>query len=266
MVCNLEGIPHKKSSHGISNPIVCFKDLDEDNLENLQAIMKSLTKKIKVDYATFYDRIYTSFSNSQKIDHQRLSLALRNSECEPLFSEVNIQTVYDVFDLLAPHSSYFNYEILETLVQVCGSEIDKKFLEEYNERFSEYCRTMPCAEEVCGSEEAGPKRTKLVFKLDYEREKLKPDEVKSIKNNIASCLGIRPSVLYLSKIKDGCILLEFLVPTCIIDHLFPLSNVQIIALYTEVRVLRILDHMVSYCHMTIFWLTFLIILLCVICM
>lgn len=247
MVCNLEGIPHKKSSHGISNPIVCFKDLDEDSLENLQAIMKSLTKKIKVDYATFYDRIYTSFRNSQKIDHQRLSLALRNSECEPLFSEVNIQTVYDVFDLLAPHSSYFNYEILETLVQVCGSEKDKISLEEYNEQFSEYCRTMPCAEEVCGSEEAGPKRTKLVFKLDYEREKLKPDAVKSIKNNIASCLGIRLSVLYLSKIKDGCILLEFLVPTRIIDQLFPLSDVQIIALYTEVRVLRILDHVVSYC-------------------
>ena len=247
-VCDLDGIPHKKSlAHSISNPIVCFKDLSEYNLEDLHAIMSSLTKKIKLEFNRFFDRIYMSFRESTKIDHQRLILTLR--KCEPMFREddfTQMETIHDVFELIQPHCSFFNYELLENLVQVCGADQDKKYLEEYTEHFSEYCKTMPCAEEVFGTGDAGPKRTKLIFKLDYEREELKPDNVKSIKENIAYHLGVKPSMLYLSKIKDGCILMEIFIPTFIVDQIFPLTEMQIIDLFTRVKVLHIENHIVSW--------------------
>ena len=100
---------------------------------------------------------------------------------------------------------------------------------------------MPCAEEICGTESssARAKRRKLKFKLNLEREQLKTDVVQTIKHNIAHNLGIRTSSLYLCRIKDGCVLLEFLIPQSVVDQVFPLSKEKIITLFTEVKVLSI---------------------------
>ena len=151
-------------------------------------------------------------------------------------------------DRIKRYCSYFNYEVIETLILADGSDKDKMYLEEYIKAFSEYCIAMPCAEEICGHESGKSTRTKIKFKLDFNRAQLKPDAIKRIGRNIAKHLGIRPSSLYLCRVKDGCVLLEFLVPTFIVEHLFPLSNAQIIALYTEVKVLAIENpslHLVS---------------------
>ena len=98
---------------------------------------------------------------------------------------------------------------------------------------------MPCAEKLCGNEDTKSKRTKLEFKLDFDRQQLKPDAVRSIKCKIADHLGVRPSALYLCRIEDGCISLQFLVPTFIIEQLFPLNDAQKIALYEDVKTLAI---------------------------
>lgn len=224
--------------------------MDEDDLEDLRAQMSELTKKIDREFQSFFSKVFTSFRDSERIDRDKLVLTLTRNET--IFEEDELaktKTVFDVFMLIKRSCSYFNYEALQTLVEVEGSEKDLKCLEEYIQAFSEYCRAMPCAEEICGGENAKPsKRTKLKFKLDFDRTRLKPDAVQSIKVNIARCLGIRPSSLYLSRVKEGCMLLEFLVPTFIAKDLFPLSNVQTITLYKEVKVLSIENlslHLVS---------------------
>ena len=242
----MDEIPHKKSSHGISNPIVCFKELNEYDLEDLYAIMRRLTNIIKTKFATFFDNVYKSFIESIE-DYRRLTLALKNKH--PIFKDedlTKLKAVADVFELIQPYCSFFDYEILETLVEICGSPQDKRYLKEYIEHFSEYCNAMPCAEKmICGHVNPGSERTLVIFKLDYELNQLKTDTVKSIKDNIAQCLGVKNSALHLPTIKEGCVMLEFFVPTFIVDQVFPLSNQQIIALYTEVNVLYIL-YQVNY--------------------
>lgn len=201
--------------------------------------MRRQTNIIKLKFATFFDNVYKSFVESIK-DYRRLTLALKNKH--PIFRDEELtalKAVPDLFELIQPHCSFFNYEILETLVEICGSSQDKGYLKEYTEHFSEYCKAMPCAEKVCGNVNPGSKRTQIVFKLDYELSQLQTDTVKSIKDNIAEHLGVKSSALYLSAIKEGCVLLEFYVSTFIIDQIFPLSDEQIIALYTEVKVLHI---------------------------
>lgn len=202
--------------------------------------MNELTKKIDLEFQSFFSKVFTSFRASEKIDRDKLVLTLTRNET--IFEEDELaktESVFDVFMLIKRSCSYFNYEALQTLVQVEGSDKDKKYLEEYTQAFSEYCKAMPCAEEICGGETAKSKRTKLKFKVDVDRARLKPDAVQSIKYNIARCLGIKPSSLYLTRVKEGCILLEFLVPTFIAENLFPLNNAQIVILYTEVKVLTI---------------------------
>ena len=119
-----------------------------------------------------------------------------------------------------------------------GSQKEKGYLQRYLQAFSAYCKAMPCVETICGNEDTKSKRTKLKFKLDYDRQ-LKPDIILSIKYKIARNLGIRPSALYLCQIRDGCILLEFLVPTFIVKRIFPLNNAQKFALHRDVKLLSI---------------------------
>ena len=246
-MCNLDEIPHCKSSFEVSNPIVRFSDLEEDDLEDLHAQMDELTRTIKLEFKKFLDKVFVSFRDSTEVDRDRLVLTLLKEEA--LFEEEELaeaKTVFDVFKTIKPYCSYFNYEVLETLVQVNGSHQAKGYLKEYIQAFSLYCKAIPCAEEICGSEDTKSKRTKLKFKLDFDRQQLKPDAVHSIKRRIAGHLGIRPSALYLCRIKDGCILLEFLVPTFIVERLFPLSNTQKIKLCEDVKVLTIEHHIVSF--------------------
>ena len=220
--------------------MVSLSSLDEDDLEDLQAQMRRLKKQIHLEFQKFFDKVFTSFRDSKTVDRDKLVMTLMNEETIFEKEELNqTSTVSDVFMLIKQHCSYFNYEVLQTLIEVNGSGQDKRCLEEYTQTFSEYCKSVPCTEGVYGSESAESKRTKLRFKLDYDLERLNPCAVKAIKDDIARHLGVRPSSLYLCQVKDGCVLLEFLVPTFIVERIFPLSKSQLLPLYSHVRLLTI---------------------------
>jgi hypothetical protein len=237
---DLGEIPLCATSFKIPNPVVRIGDLDEDDQEDLYAQINELTRKIELKFRQFFDQIFTSFRESQDVDRDRLVMTLINRE--GLFKEGELAeatSVSDVLKAIRPYCSYFNYDVLETLVQVIKVPKTKDYLDEYIQAFSAYCKAMPCIENVCGSdhEEARMKRTKLKFKLDFDREQLKPDTVRSIKYRIAKHLEVRSSALYLCRIEEGCISLEFLVPTFILEDVLPtLTEAQKTALYEDVEV------------------------------
>ena len=237
--CDLADIPQLKSSFEVSNPIVRFSDLDEDDREDLLAQIDEQTKKIELEFGKLVDKVFTSFRDSG-VDHNRLILTLIGKE--KLFKEdelEGIKNIYEVFKIIRPYCSYFNYDVLETLVQTHGSRQAKTHFKKYIQAFSAYCKAIPCVEEICGNHDTKSKRTKLKFKLDFDRQQLKPDAVRSIKRKIAKHLGMRPSALYLCGIEEGCVLLEFLVPSFIVQHLFPLSDAQKFALQRDVKALSV---------------------------
>ena len=236
----MSGIPHSKSSLKVSNDVVHFDELDEDDLEDLHAQMSELTRKIDIEFEKFLNKVFISFRDSKNVDRDSLVLTLTKHEALLKEDELaGTKTVFDVFKAIKPYCSYFNYDILEILVKVNGSQQNKGYLKDYTQAFAAYCKAMPCAEEICGSEDTKSNRTKLKFKLNFDRQQLKPDAVRSIKSKIAYHLGVRPSALYLCRIEEGCILLEFLVPLFIVEHLFPLSEAQKVGLWQDVKTLSI---------------------------
>ena len=237
--CDLDDIPYQNSSFNVPNPIVQYNDLDEDDKEDLLAQMYELTKQIDLEFEKLLNNVLKSFTVSEDVNRDSLVLTLVKKE--GVFKEEELaraKTIFDVLKTIKPYCSYFNYDIIEVLVEVHGSDLTKSYFKEYIQAFAEYCKAMPCAEEICGSEDTTLRRSKLHFKLDFDRQ-LKPDAVRTIKSKIARHLGIRPSALYLCRIKDGCIELEFLIPDFILQSVFPLRDEQKIALYQEVKTLAI---------------------------
>ena len=204
--------------------------------------MNQLTKVVQKEFLSFLANIHDSFK--KHVDHNTLILLLERDKIL-IFEDCNAELsaakdVSDVFRAIRPHCSYFNYEILQTLVEILGSAEDKQRLQRYLTAFNQYCSAMPCAETICGTAEVSSKRLKLSFKLNnYDIETLKPDQLQSIKCTIAQHLSIPPSSLYLCSIKEGCVKLEFLVPAFLCERIFPLTEAQKEALYHEVKAVSI---------------------------
>lgn len=233
--------PHKSSdSFPVSNPIIRFEDLSEDNREDLFAQMHVLTKEINSKFKTLLNRVYESIR--QRFDHTSIVLTLTKDDVMIFDHNDGLERAKDmseVFKAIIPHCSYFNYDLLKLLVDVHGSATDKYDFEEYLQDFTSYCQAMPCAEEICGNGGSGSKRTKLKFKTEFDRQRLRPDDLRNIKCNIAYHLKINPSALYLRSIKEGCLSMEFLIPSFLFERIFPLSDEQKTALHKEAKVTSI---------------------------
>jgi len=66
----------------------------------------------------------------------------------------------------------------------------------------------------------------LLIKVDEIWEAISLGQIRGLHHNIAEILGVPPHVLYLSSVSKGCICLEFIVPSFMPDHLFPLTASQ----------------------------------------
>ena len=233
--------PHKTSdSLPVSNPIIRFEELSEDDREDLFAKMSELTKRMNSKFKKLLDQVYESLK--KRVEYGRIILTLTEDDVMIFDRDDKLdeaKDMMDVFKAIRPHCSYFNYDLLKLLVDVHGSSQDKENFEEYLQSFTTYCEAMPCAEEICGNGDSESKRTKLKFKINFDRQRLKPDALRGVKCNIAHHLKIKPSSLYLRSVKEGCVSLEFLIPSFLFKHIFPLSNEQKAALYHEVKVTSI---------------------------
>ena len=203
--------------------------------------MSDLTVNVNKDFKKLRNQVFESFK--QRVDHNSVILTLTQDDVMIFDHDDDIHKAKDMFEVFVkavhPHCSYFNYELLQLLVEVHGSPEDKVRMEEYLQSFARYCQKMPCAEEICGNGDTDIRRVKLKFKIDFDRQRLKPEILRRIKYNIAHHLKIQPCSLYLRSVKEGCVLLEFLLPLFLMKRVFPLSNAQKAALYSEEKIIDI---------------------------
>lgn len=186
------------------------------------------------------NQVYESLR--KRVEHSSIILTLTEDDIMIFDQDDKLdeaKDMFEVFKAIRPHCSYFNYDLLKLLVDVHGSSEDKAHFEDYLRAFTAYSEAMPCAETICGNEDTQSRRIKLVFKLNFDRQSLKTDALKCIQGNLAHHLKIKPSSLYLRSVKDGCILLEFLISSFLFEHVFPLSSKQKAELYYEAKVLSI---------------------------
>jgi hypothetical protein len=151
-VCKLpiDEIPHKQSSLPIPNPVVQFSELSTDEQEDLQAQLQHLKFKIHRKFLKFEAGLVNSL-------HERIATAdmvrtlMEHCTVYPTDSMYNVSLLQDlkqalldakdikeVFIIILPFYSYFNYELLETIVDVHGSQDDREGMHQYILDFSDY--------------------------------------------------------------------------------------------------------------------------------
>ena len=147
-------------------------------------------------------------------------------------------TVATVWNVIANYFSFFDYELLEMVIDILGTENDKQNIAAYKKDFETYARQRLFIL---------PKHTTIPSKSEYESVIVKLDSsydgctiraLKTLQTKLSAILGLKEGVLQLLKVTDGCIQLVFKIPDFISHIIFPLSPDQESAL-TELGVTRL---------------------------
>ena len=146
----------------------------------------------------------------------------------------NAGSIEDVLYTVRDYFSFFNYHVIQHIVDELGTDQDKVELQNYDKEFEEYSkrRVYECPPEY-GSKSSAD-HVDLVVKLDSVYEKFTVKELKKFEYRLSRILHVSPqSVLRLCRVEEGCLQLIFQVPSFVQQEIFPLSSEQERALAAE---------------------------------
>ena len=180
---------------------------------------------------------------------------------QTFFQELrNAESIEDVLWFIRDYFSFFNFHVIEHIVDGLGADQDRVELQNYKKEFDEYSkrRIYECPP-VYGSMSKAD-HAQLVLKLDSVYEKFTVKELKKFEYRLSRIFCVSPqSVLRLCRVEEGCLQLIFQVPSFVQQEIFPLSGEQERALVAE-GVIRLTCgdyHFVamvcSYCEVTCHW-------------
>ena len=136
----------------------------------------------------------------------------------------------NAMSIIADYCSFFNYGIIEHIINKLGTKDDKDNLSEYKESFAEYAKRhiFECPSNV-GTETVGD--VKIYVILDENYDKSTVSSLHLFVSNIEKILRLPPgSGLKLCRIEPGSLKLTFQLPFPVLQDTFPLSTEQEIAL------------------------------------
>ena len=132
--------------------------------------------------------------------------------------------------VIGDYCSFFNFRMIEHIVDKLGSRQDKKNLSKYQEEFNKYAErhVFECPSEVgkLSSDHAN-----IFVKLDDTYENCTLQNLHLFVNRLWNIFNVSIATgLKLSHIEPGCLKLTFQLPFSVLQDIFPLSSEQEAAL------------------------------------
>jgi hypothetical protein len=223
-------------------PYLGMTTLSEEDQENLNYILKMDTRKIMDSFAHLSDRTCDSLKRQGVRVDKLLRMAI-NSNPSLRDELIKSKSIDEIFAHLAPEMSFFNHEILASIIKEYGGEDDRMHLIEYSKEFGEFCKRKVFEVEpgrcTCGqrlSKIKGRKLFAVVLPTGEETLQNLHDAVR-IKKTLADVLGVPPATLHLHRIDRGSVILVLSVPDSIAEELFRLPKEKLALLKAKGMVL-----------------------------
>ena len=144
------------------------------------------------------------------------------------------KTIYESFLVLNDYFSFFNYHIIEHIIEELGTEEDKAKLQRYKEEFNQYAkrRIFECLPEFGPVSDAD--HADIFVKVDLQYENYTVAQIEGFRHKLSEILRVSSeAILRLCRIDKGCFQLMYQVPSLVQHEIFPLSREQERALIAE---------------------------------
>ena len=227
-------------------PFLDTSGLDEREKDDLVGKLLEDSRRMMFTFQKLVSRTCTSLEQrgvtpKQLVDHLivlgPLDPVLKESGGNALhkgLSEMRkADTVGDIFFQIRDYISFFNYEILEHIVEELGTDSDRAEVDQYKGKLRDYCRrrAVECPPLYGMPSKSG--HVRIVVKLDKEVDKYTCDELKLFQRNLSGILNLKEYALCLISVDKGCLELTFQMPSFLKQKVFPLSYKQEEALKWE---------------------------------
>ena len=258
-----------------SFPYLKLSGLSPEQQEGLRIRLCVESEDIMHKFWRLHSRVYESL-RKQNIPVGRLVAHLLSLHAfDPVYKDLqkpalqsfikelrSAGSIEDVLFIIRDYVSFFNYHVIEHIVEGLGTNQDRAELQNYKREFDEYSkrRVYECPPEYGPKSDA--QHVDLVVKVDSVFEEFTVKELKKFQYRLGRIFCVSPqSVLRLCQVEEGCLQLIFQVPSFVQQVIFPLSSEQEIAVAAE-GVIRLTcgdyqfsDKVCSFLLVTCHWFT-----------
>jgi len=214
-------------------PYLDTSSMTEEEKQELEDRLLEETKSIQGKYS---DLVYSTSESLQKQEVNPKDIALivislglfGTCETQGLNEDgkkiQNASSIPEIFVVMLPYLSFFNYQPLECIIKHKGTPEDEAHLQRYLDDLKEFCqrRIFEVPSHVYGNESNKENWTRFTVKLDDRIQRL--GDLEEVRRSITKILGL--PYLYLRDITKGCVEVVFLIPQLVAQKVFPLSDAQ----------------------------------------
>ena len=207
---NPDSVHPEKAVHHYPN----WADMSKEERKAVKERLIIENRDVKRKYTTYFRRILQSF---EKREVSEIDIKI-NEGLKKLPELASASSVKEVFYIIMQHSSFFNYQLLEDVVEELGNEEEKHLLYEYkNDILKLYLQRSIFEVPLDSISTCAPKSSAYYPCLKLlERIDLSANEVVIIKHDLAKLLQL-PS-LELAHFDDGSIHLIFTISKEVYDN------------------------------------------------
>ena len=144
------------------------------------------------------------------------------------------ETIPDIYRIIRHYMSFFSPELLEYVIEIHGTQANRDDFKEYMSKLNTFCQSIVVPPIKFSSEEQSSveRREEIRIKLNLSDRRLQC--LRDVKSSIATILGVKKVALYIDSVEEGSIEIIFLVPQFVMQHLFPLSDVILKAISSQI--------------------------------
>ena len=222
---------------------------DESRVQDFrtESSLAEKTCKLEQEFIQIIFKTLTCLKKS-KVPIQEICFCLAKFEDTDRFMKAN--TLDDVFVLLGSCISWINYPLLEMVIRNFATEEVQQAMHRYigglkgslEER--KVSELPPDIYKNASGKHSNPSivennKQKLGVKIDYVWEKFLVKDIQTMRERIASILGIEERSLFLLSVTEGCVYLEFLVPEFVSEEILSLEITP--DMHSEFERARVID-------------------------
>ena len=202
-----------------------LSDYDEDDREQYYYDLERRQDEIRSKFCSLLFTVFQFLEKHAKLKELILFFKSQFHDDDTIMTKLSDVSSFEALYTVAMRffCSYFNYEVIETLVKQYGNKKIKNALYQYQEDFRHFVITVYNNRVVYCGNDIG--KNKTVFKLDYDAKRtITSFEIRQVKERISGILSIKSSQLYLHRIREGCLELEFCLSVSVCKHILELKS------------------------------------------
>ena len=227
-------------SSASSFPYLDLSGLTHEQQQELRGRLRTESQKIMIRFQKLVSSTIKSFKKQCVPLDDLVAHVMALGAFDPVFKEPQVpvfryyfkelkaaDTIPKVFIVLNDYFSFFNYHIIQHIIEELGTEEDKAGLQSYKKEFNEYAKrrvfeSLPEFGPVSDADHAD-----IFMKVDAQYENFTAAQIEDFRHKLSEILHLSSQgILRLCRVDKGCFRLMFQVPLFVQQEIFPLSRRQ----------------------------------------